>query len=325
VAVKLYVIPGSHPSKAAELMLEHKGIPFKRVDLVTSVHRPALKLLGFERKTVPAMKADGRKVQGTREISRALDEIKPEPPLLTSDAVKEAERWGDEELQPIPRRMAWWALLQLSGRQRTEAARLSLQGYRLGLPVGVAARTVLPIAKVSAGYNNSTDENIRADLAAVPDGIDRVDALIGDGVIDGEQLNAADFQIATSVRLMLAFEDLQPYIEGRPAAKHARRVVPDYAAAFRRCSPPSGCLAARRLELSPHQRVPAARRQDLPHAQQHAGARGDRVTRSRAAPRDRSLDPLRDRPRVRCGTGLVRARGPRGDHLVELRVGAVGR
>jgi len=232
VALKLYVIPGSHPSKAAELMLEHKRIPFKRVDLVTSIHRPALKLLGFAGKTVPAMKADDRKVQGTREISRALDEIKPEPRLLTSDAVKETERWGDEEFQSIPRRLAWWALIHLSGKQRTEAARLSLQGYRLGLPVGVAARTVLPIAKVAAGYNNSTDENVKADLEAVPGKIDEVDALISEGVIGGEELNAADFQIATTVRLLLAFEDLHPYIEGRPAADHARRVVPNYNAAF---------------------------------------------------------------------------------------------
>ncbi len=232
MAVKLYVIPGSHPSKAAELMLEHKGIPFKRVDLVTAVHRPSLKLLGFQGKTVPAMKADGRKFQGTRAISRALDEIKPDPPLVTSDAVKEAERWGDEELQPIPRRLAWWALLHLSGKERTEAARLSLQGYRLGLPVGVAARTVLPIAKASAGYNNATDDAVRADLAALPGRIARVDALLAEGVIGGDRPNAADFQIATSVRLLLAYEDLKPYVEGRPAADHARRIVPEYNAAF---------------------------------------------------------------------------------------------
>src|SRR5687767_10682881 len=100
-------------------MLEHKGVPFKRVDLVTTMHRPSLKLLGFRGKTVPAMKADGRKFQGTREISRALDEIKPDPPLLPSKAVEEAERWGDEELQPVPRRMAWWALLHLSAKERT--------------------------------------------------------------------------------------------------------------------------------------------------------------------------------------------------------------
>ena len=237
MAVKLYVIPGSHPSKAAELMLEHKGIPFKRVDLVTAMHRPSLKLLGFSGKTVPAMKADGRKVQGTREISRALDELKPEPQLVPSDVVREAERWGDEELQPIPRRLAWWALLHLSGKERTEAARRSLQGYRVGLPIGLAARTVLPIAKVSASYNNSTDEAVRADLGAVPDKIDRVDALLAEGVIGGEQPNAADFQIGTSVRLLLAYEDLKPYLDGRPAAEHALRVVPEYNAAFPKVFP----------------------------------------------------------------------------------------
>jgi len=237
VAVKLYVIPGSHPSKAAELMLEHKGIPFKRVDLVSAMHKPSLRVLGFPGTTVPAMKADGRKVQGSREISRALDELRPEPRLLPSDAVREAERWGDEELQSIPRRLAWWALLHLSGKERTEAARLSLQGYRLGLPVGVAARTVLPIAKIAARYNNSTDEAVRADLAAVPGKVDRVDALLAEGVIGGDQLNAADFQIATSVRLLLAYEDLRPYLEGRPAADHAHRVVRDYNAAFPKVFP----------------------------------------------------------------------------------------
>lgn len=247
MAVKLYVIPGSHPSKAAELMLDHKGVDFKRVDLVTSVHRPALKLLGFPGKTVPAMKADGRRVQGTRAISRCLDELKPDPPLVPSDAVEDAERWGDEHLQPIPRRLAWWALLHLSGKQRTDTARKSLQGYRVGLPIGLAARTVLPIAKVSAGYNHSTDENIRTDLAGLPEKIDRVDSLLAEGVIGGEQLNAADFQIGTSVRLLLSFEDLAPHIEGRPAAGHARRVVPEYAAHFPKVIPaawlPSGPAA----------------------------------------------------------------------------------
>jgi len=232
VAVKLYVIPGSHPSKAAELMLEHKGIPFKRVDLVTAMHKPSLKLLGFDGTTVPAMKLDGRKVQGTRAISRALDDMKPEPKLHPSDAVTEAEQWGDDELQSIPRRLAWWALVHMPAKEQTEAARQSLQGYRLGLPIGVAARTVGPIAKVSAKYNHATDDAVRADLTAVPERIDHVDELLAQGVIGGDQPNAADFQIATSVRLLLAYEDLTPYIEGRPAADHARRVVPEYNAHF---------------------------------------------------------------------------------------------
>ena len=178
MAVKLYVIPGSHPSKAAELMLEHKGIPFKRVDLVTAMHRPSLKLLGFKGKTVPAMKADGRKFQGTREISRALDEIKPNPSLLTSGAVIEAERWGDAELQPIPRRLAWWALLHLSGEEAHRAARrvarrATAWACRSESPPAPCCRS--PRWRL-ATTTRPTDQ-VRLTSRRFPSKIDRVDAL----------------------------------------------------------------------------------------------------------------------------------------------------
>jgi glutathione S-transferase len=47
-------------------------------------------------------------------------------------------------------------------------------------------------------------------------------------VIGGERPNAADFQIAPSVRLMLCFDQLRPWIEERPAGRHARSLVPDF-------------------------------------------------------------------------------------------------
>jgi glutathione S-transferase len=51
--------------------------------------------------------------------------------------------------------------------------------------------------------------------------------LIAEGVIGGAEPNAADFQVATSVRLRMAFADLEPAIESRPAGEHARRIAPD--------------------------------------------------------------------------------------------------
>ena len=83
---------------------------------------------------------------------------------------------------------------------------------------------------MAAGYTDSTDENARAALAGLPEKVDRVDALLAEGVIGGEQLNAADYEIGCTVRPLLAFEDLKPYIDGRPAAAHARRVRPDLGA-----------------------------------------------------------------------------------------------
>jgi len=76
--------------------------------------------------------------------------------------------------------------------------------------------------------NGASDASARTDLEALPGMLDHVDELLADGVIGGAEPNAADLQIATSVRLMLNFADLAPAIEGRPAADHARRLVARY-------------------------------------------------------------------------------------------------
>lgn len=51
---KLYVIPGSHPSRTAMLMLDRKGIPYKRVDLMPVISKGILKTQRFSGNTVPA-------------------------------------------------------------------------------------------------------------------------------------------------------------------------------------------------------------------------------------------------------------------------------
>src|SRR5919109_5629997 len=111
----LFSVPGSHPSRAAALMLEHKGIDYTRIDFAPPLQRVGLRLVGFRGRTVPALRIEGRRVQGSRTIARVLDELKPEPPLLPSDperraAVEQAEEWGDEVLQPLARRLAWATL-----------------------------------------------------------------------------------------------------------------------------------------------------------------------------------------------------------------------
>jgi glutathione S-transferase len=225
---RLYVIPGSHPSMAARLMLEAKGIPYKRTDLMPVVSKGALRALGFPRNTVPAMKIDGRRVQGTGEIARELDRLAPEPALLPTDpeqlaSVEEAERFGDRELQPPIRQILWWAL-----RKDKAPLRSYSEGAKLGIPIGLALRTAAPIVAASAHFNEATDENVRHALAAMPAMLQRIDAWIAAGVLGGEQLNVADFQIAPSLRLAMTLDDLRPAIESRPAGALATRVVPSY-------------------------------------------------------------------------------------------------
>ncbi len=225
---RLFTIPASHPSWAARLMLERKGIAYKRVDLVAGVHRLVLRAARFPGVTVPALILDGRRIQGTGAIARELDRIVPEPPLLPADPaqrarVEEAERWGDEELQPVPRRLAW----NLLKRDRAPV-RGYLEGSRTGLPVAVAAATAGPIIALAYKVNGADDDNVRADLEALPAMADQIDALIADGVIGGADPNVADYQIATSVALLLTMADIRPLLAGRPAEELARRLVPGF-------------------------------------------------------------------------------------------------
>ena len=76
--------------------------------------------------------------------------------------------------------------------------------------------------------NNANDENVQRDLAELPGVLDRIDSLIADGVIGGEAPNAADYQIAPSVRQLLTMEDLRPAVESRPAGQLALRLIPDF-------------------------------------------------------------------------------------------------
>lgn len=225
---KLYVIPASHPSIAAALMLEHKGISYKRTDLLPVISKGVLRALGFPRNTVPAIKIDGERVQGSRPIARELERLRPEPPLFPTDpekrqAVEEAERFGDERLQHPIRQILWWSIKRDKAPLRSYS-----EGAKLGIPIDLAMATAAPIVALSARFNQANEETARSAVSVLPGMLDKIDAWIEAGTLNGEQLNAADFQIAPSLGLAMTLDDLRPAIENRPAAALAKRVVPDY-------------------------------------------------------------------------------------------------
>ena len=227
--VRLYGIALSHPVLAARGMLEHKRLGYRYVELLAGAHPPSLFALGFRGATVPAMKlADGRHVQGSVAIGRALEELIPTPSLYPQEptaraAALEAERWGEAVLQPVPRRLIRWGLRHHL-RQRRWFADVATP-----LPApGLMSILLTPVVPAFVWQAGASDERVRRDLAELPAMLDEVDRLIESGVIGGEQLGAADFQIASSVRMMLAMQDVGRCVVGRPAEPFARRVVPDF-------------------------------------------------------------------------------------------------
>jgi glutathione S-transferase len=225
---KLYVIPGSHPAATARRMLELKGIPYKRVDLMPVISRGVLRALRFPSNTVPSLSIAGTKLTGSRAIAHELDRLRPEPPLYPSEpaersAVEEAERWGDEVLQAPIRRISWNAI-----QRNQEVLRSYAEGARLGVPIGLAVKTATPMVAAAKRMNKAGDEAVRADLAALPGWLQRIDDWIEEGVLGGDPPNAADLQIAGSLRLAMTLDDLRPAIESRPAGELALRAIPDF-------------------------------------------------------------------------------------------------
>ncbi|HWC28038.1 MAG TPA: glutathione S-transferase family protein [Solirubrobacteraceae bacterium] len=227
---KLYVVHSSHPCETVEKALELKGIPYKRVELPIPAHAP-LQLLRFGRRTVPALKLDGGdRITGSRAILRRLDELVADPPLLPADeparsAVLEAERWGDEVLQPAVRRLVWAAL-----KRRPDAAASYQQASRLPRLPRPVVRLVAPgVIALERALHGASDEAVRGDLQALPGYLDRVDDWILDGVLAGaKEPNAADLQIAASLRLLTTLGDVRPLLAGRPGEALAQALYPDF-------------------------------------------------------------------------------------------------
>ncbi|HEV7584874.1 MAG TPA: glutathione S-transferase N-terminal domain-containing protein [Solirubrobacteraceae bacterium] len=223
---RLYVLPGSHPCAAVEAALELKSIPYDRTDLLPMT-QVLVGPLRYGGSTVPGMRVDGERLVGSRAIMRRLDELVPEPALLPAPGdpayarVLEAERWGDEVLQGVPRR-----ILDVGFLRRPSAMESYAGDAKLPLPRPMM-RPALPLtARMMALKNKASDEAARADLAALPGQLDRIDAWVTEGLLGGERPNAADLQIGSTIRLLMSMGDVRPLIESRPSARLARYFPP---------------------------------------------------------------------------------------------------
>ena len=235
---RLYGMKHSHPVLAARMALELTGIPFEARDVLPGLHGVVVRANGFPAWTVPALVLDGRKVQGTLAIARELDRLVPAAGLFPREAglrrsVESAERFGHDELQPIARRVFRWA------GARANDVRAWMARYVVGAPAPVLAGYAFKPVMVFFGQvvSKATDSQVREDLGRLPELLDRADALVDHETIGAEVPNAADLQILTSIRLLMAHEDLLPHIGPRPSGTAAMRLIPDYPRAGRDALP----------------------------------------------------------------------------------------
>ena len=156
--------------------------------------------------------------------SIASSHLVPTPTLYPDEiaaAVREAERWGDVELQDLGRRLPWGAM-----HFRPEALGDVWRQWAARWPRALTSRSATYTAP--GATTRSPPARLHDDLAGLPAKLAHVDALVAEGVIGGERATAADLQIGATIRVLLTVGDLQPLIEGRPLEAVARRWFPEY-------------------------------------------------------------------------------------------------
>jgi glutathione S-transferase len=207
-------------------MLELKGIEVKDANVLPGMQRIQLRLLGFRGGTVPALKLDGRKVQGSVQIARILEEVQPEPSLFPADPelrrrADEAERWGNELLQDVPRRIFRWGLVRHLDLREWLAA-------RSGMPApALTARLSGLNARYYARIASADEQAVRRDLESLTSLLDHADQLLAEGVLSTDPANAAALQVLSSVRALHSFTDLHPAVSQHASAAEAAKLFPD--------------------------------------------------------------------------------------------------
>ena len=248
--VILYVILGSHACRAGSLMLEHKGIAYRRVVLPTGAHPMLVRVLGFpgHRKpirsvdgathrslalldrlgTVPALRYGSERVQTNLALAEHLERVQPDPPLFPADpelrsAVEEAQAWGDEAFQMAARR-----IVLAGSRHGIDALRDRANDGRLGPLLAKSERSRAINNEIAARMIFRANAQSEAELLAeLPGMLERIDGWIAAGVLDGPELNVADLMIAPSLALIAYRLDLREQIEARRAWAWLERVLPE--------------------------------------------------------------------------------------------------
>jgi glutathione S-transferase len=228
MALKLFVVHGSHPCAAVEKALRLKGLPYGVWEWPPPLHPPMQKLL-FGARTVPALRNGAERISGSRAIMHRLDGLAAEPRLYPLDPelgarVEEADRWGDEEFQQVARDLVWAGLVR-----RPDA----MAGYGAGSRIPAPAALVNAIAPLAARGGqriNRTGAGVAARrLRELPAQLDRIDGWIADGTIgDAERPNAADLQLLSTVRLISTIADARPLLAGRPCEAAALALFPEW-------------------------------------------------------------------------------------------------
>jgi glutathione S-transferase len=211
----LHVVPFSHPCLAVSAVLDRIGHEYETAELVTGRHAEQVEgIYGEGRRTVPGLLVDEEPVHGTSAILARIAELHPDAGLYPephAGAIREAEAGIAEDLQMSARVLVFGALHFRPESMATFAGAGQLD------PAGVDS--AIKSMRATWRYLDVSAVRVHATLQELPAQLDTVEALIEAGAAGGETPTALDFQLGSSLHLLVQIGDLRSLVEERAAAR----------------------------------------------------------------------------------------------------------
>lgn len=204
----------SHFNEKARWVLDLKGVPHRRNDLLPGPHAGAAKKISGQSQ-VPILEIDGDVIAGSSAIVEAVDARFPEPALFPSEVEARAETvrwmaWLDDEVGPAVRLSLFHTLLP----ETRDAVAIFAGGQSAWkrAPYGLVFPMLVP--RLNA-MMNITEETAAAADEVILKSLDRVaDAVRETGYLVGERFAAADLT-AAALFMPLCMPEQGPVDRGR--------------------------------------------------------------------------------------------------------------
>lgn len=208
--LELYQFELSQYSEKVRLILDYKGLAYRKIEVTPGIGQVELFQLSGQRQ-VPVLKDGNQIVADSTEIAKYLDLRYPDPPLIPKDPKQRGlclliEEWADESIGTKSRKVLFGALSQ------NQSLRKSLLPAATPDVVKVLVEAVpnqlLQVLGFGVGLSPETVKKAEADLKQ---DLEALCLLLADNpYLVGDQPTLADFAVA-GLSILLKFPE-QPYL-----------------------------------------------------------------------------------------------------------------
>lgn len=206
--IELYQFELSQYSEKVRLILDYKGLAYRKIEVTPGIGQVELFQMSGQRK-VPVLKDGSRIIADSTEIAKYLDRQYPDRPLIPTDPKQRGlclliEEWADESIGVKSRKVLFGALSQDQNFRKSLLP--SATPDIVKSLVEVLPSDVLKVLGFGVGYGPDVVKSAEADLKQ---DLEALCLLLSDSpYLLGEQPTLADLAVA-GLSMLIKFPDGQ--------------------------------------------------------------------------------------------------------------------